>query len=151
MMIYSGSATKLLFPYSTPQVPNSRVTSLDQQAPLRRRKPYNLAYTSSGSLQMDEDDKIITLVGLHLNNAYECRDTWKVVQHLWVVVGFGYGGGGGKFHDDFSCKNELVNDSRLIDVKKFFTKPYEALEVLDMATLLEGKEVAEDGNDNASN
>ncbi|GKE32488.1 hypothetical protein Tco_1451810 [Tanacetum coccineum] len=62
-----------------------------------------------------------------------------------------YGSGGGKFHGDSSCKNELVNDSRLIEVKRFFTKPYEALKVLDMAEFLEGKEVAEDGDDNASN
>ncbi|GJX35420.1 hypothetical protein Tco_0246977 [Tanacetum coccineum] len=67
------------------------------------------------------------------------------------LVGCGYGGGGGKFHGDSSYKNDSVNDSRLIEVKRFFTKPYEALEVLDMVNLLEVKGVAEDGDDNESN
>nr|GEW02747.1 hypothetical protein [Tanacetum cinerariifolium] len=48
-MIYSGSATKLLFAILYSRVPNKRVTSLDQQAPLRRRKRHNVAYTLSGT------------------------------------------------------------------------------------------------------
>ncbi|GJV93980.1 hypothetical protein Tco_1541793 [Tanacetum coccineum] len=35
--------------YSSPRVPNSRVTSLDQQALFRRRKPYNVAYNLSNT------------------------------------------------------------------------------------------------------
>ncbi|GJW56195.1 hypothetical protein Tco_0102926 [Tanacetum coccineum] len=57
------------------------------------------------------------------------------------LVGCGYGGG--KFHGDSPCKNDSVDDSRLIEVKKVFclnlTLLYdEAHEVLNMMTLKRG-------------
>nr|GEV92847.1 hypothetical protein [Tanacetum cinerariifolium] len=40
------------------------------------------------------------------------------------LVGYGYGVGGKNIHDDSSCKKDSVDDSILIEVKRFFTKPY---------------------------
>ncbi|GJQ89538.1 hypothetical protein Tco_0000677 [Tanacetum coccineum] len=40
------------------------------------------------------------------------------------MVGCGYGGSGGRIHDDSSCNEDLVEDSSLIEVKRFNSKPY---------------------------
>ncbi|GJZ71111.1 putative ribonuclease H-like domain-containing protein, partial [Tanacetum coccineum] len=41
-----------------------------------------------------------------------------------LLVGCGYGGGSGKIRDDSSCRKDSVDDSKLIEVKRLFTKPY---------------------------
>nr|GEW57153.1 reverse transcriptase domain-containing protein [Tanacetum cinerariifolium] len=49
---------------------------------------------------------------------------WNCSCMLKFHVSCGYGGNGGKIHDDSSCKKDLVDDSILIEVKRFITKPY---------------------------
>ncbi|GKA88963.1 hypothetical protein Tco_0810775 [Tanacetum coccineum] len=56
------------------------------------------------------------------------------------LVSCGYGGGGGRIDDDSSCNEDSVEDSSLIEVKRFNSKPYVvgvdgSLEVLDKVTL----------------
>ncbi|GKB44081.1 hypothetical protein Tco_0889023 [Tanacetum coccineum] len=56
------------------------------------------------------------------------------------LVGCGYGGG--KFHDDSSCKNDSVDDSRLIEVKRkiiFTTR----MENVTLAMMGDGEQVRE--------
>ncbi|GJW84224.1 hypothetical protein Tco_0157369 [Tanacetum coccineum] len=41
-----------------------------------------------------------------------------------VVIGCVYGGGGGRIHDDSSCNEDFMENSSLIEVKRFNSKPY---------------------------
>ncbi|GJV45447.1 aldehyde dehydrogenase family 7 member B4 [Tanacetum coccineum] len=53
-----------------------------------------------------------------------CVKELVVVMSVRILVGCGYGGGSGKIYDDSSFKKDSVDDSILIEVKRFNSKPY---------------------------
>ncbi|GJT24624.1 transposon ty3-I gag-pol polyprotein [Tanacetum coccineum] len=80
-----------------------------------------------GSLQMDDDDdEISNLVDLHmgmLGGGWKWQDLQSL---LWLDhhKSCGYGGGGGRIHDDSFLNEDSVEYSSLIEVKGFNSKPY---------------------------
>nr|GEV77383.1 MAK10-like protein [Tanacetum cinerariifolium] len=68
---------------------------------------------------------------------YECKMVENgSLDQKWrrnLYQGCGYDGGGEKIHDDSSCKKDSSDDSILIEVKRFITKPYLVAHIEDLA------------------
>nr|GEX45915.1 hypothetical protein [Tanacetum cinerariifolium] len=75
---------------------------------------------------MDVDDEIFNLVDLHMG-MFGGGWKWQDLQGLlWLDhhKSYGCGGGGGRIHDDSFDNDNSVEDSILIEVKGFNSKPY---------------------------